>query len=245
MCSACVQSVGSGNTITGIVLQNCSVGAHLAGSSSFLTNSNVIGGAVGVLITGSSVTVSGNIISNLYPNYTLFSSSWYSPDVIGISIQNATSFTVSNNTIRDISTIHHLLPLYQQVPRGGAVSGIVMSRSVRGSITSNIIRDITGCFSEEYQGGHASAINISSVTNVIISQNVIFNVLGGTTNYRSYNFYNAPGNAYGIYATEFFGNIVNNEVCLFVLIHLLALLILFFKSYIMLLEELVENLFGG
>lgn len=143
-------------------------GVYATGISSKITIDNVIMQDVskGVFLDGG--TTSGNLSNYWTINKISFSNSGGNKPSVGIYMNNAETYTISNNTIQGITKV--------TTAYNGLHSGIFITGSSSGSIFNNTIQDIYNSTGNSF----CSGIYINSSNNVIYN-NIITNVRSAQT----------------------------------------------------------------
>ncbi|RZK10087.1 MAG: tandem-95 repeat protein, partial [Flavobacterium sp.] len=143
-------------------------GVYATGVSSKITIDNVIMQDVskGIFLDGG--TTSGNLSNDWTINKISFSNSGGNKPSVGIYMNNAETYTISNNTIQGITKV--------TTAYNGLHSGIFITGSSSGSIFNNTIQDIYNSTGNSFCAG----IYINSSNNLIYN-NIITNVRSAQT----------------------------------------------------------------
>jgi hypothetical protein len=205
---------GANSIVDSITVSGCELGAQISGQGSYFTNSEVNGCVGGVVIQNAdSVTVSGNLIHNLYAAPVINGSQINFPDVMGIMVVDSRYYMLSGNQILNLSTS---IDQRRGGGTGGLVAGIYIDAASDGIVQSSTMVSLTGKSTAFwFNGGDAQAVYLINSYNVTISNNVIGEVRGGDNYQQNSNDWETfGGNAYGITAMNVSAFILSNQVCL-------------------------------
>jgi len=178
-------------------------GVYASGVSSKITIDNVILQDVtkGIVLEGASAT--GNLSNNWIINKISFTNSGGNKPHVGVYLNNAETYTISNNEIKGIYRISNG---YESTH-----SGIIVTGLSNGSIFNNTIQDI---YNSQSNNGYCAGIYIDSSNNLVYN-NVISNVRSNQGNgdaaynftYRGHGIYHHSGANNKIY----FNTVVMNS----------------------------------